>query len=75
MGEVVVLNGWTKLDIPSERVLSNALQADLTTAVVMGYDKQGNLYFASNTGDLGRVCWLMEQSKQLMLRVDEEENG
>jgi hypothetical protein len=73
VGNVVVLDGWTKLDIPSSRVLEEAIKSDLQTAVVMGYDKEGQLYFASTIGNLGDVCWLMELSKQLMLRVSEEQ--
>ena len=70
MSNVVELNCQTTLDLPAERVLMNALEADLDTAVVIGYDKQGDLYFASTTADGGNVVWLFEKGKLALLGAE-----
>lgn len=67
MAEIHVLDVITRLDIPAERVLEQAL-GKLEKVVVMGYDKDGEEYFASSMADGGDVLWLMERLKQQLLR-------
>lgn len=67
MGDLVYLPVITKLDIPADRVLSQV--PSLKTVVIMGYDQDGELYFASSVADGGDVLWLMEQCKQRLLQV------
>jgi len=52
----------TKLDIPVDKVLEGA-KGQLEGIVIMGYDHDGNQYFASSYADGGTVLWLMEQCK------------
>jgi len=70
MGEVIELNTITYLDIPAERVLNSALKKDLESAVVLGYDKEGNFYFASSIANGPDVLWLMEKLKLELLTVE-----
>ena len=67
MGDVVNLNAITVNDIPAERVLNGALEANLDSAIVLGYTEDGNLYFASSKADGGEIMWLMETVKIRML--------
>ncbi|MBA2125076.1 hypothetical protein DLM45_02395 [Hyphomicrobium methylovorum] len=69
MSNVVELNCETTLDIPAERILSKALGSELNTAIVVGYDKDGDLYFASTTADGGTVLWLFEQAKIALMGI------
>lgn len=69
MGEVVEPSFITTLDIPVERILRKAQDAGLTTVVVMGWDAEGDLYFASSVSDGGEVLWLMEKCKKDLLAV------
>lgn len=69
MSNVVELNCETTLDLPADRILSRALDADLDTVVVIGYDKQGDFYFASTTADGGNVVWLFEKGKLALMGV------
>lgn len=69
MGEVVDGDFITRLDIPAERVLRKALEADLTTVVVVGYDSDGDEYFASSAADGGDALWLIERCKKQLLEV------
>lgn len=69
-GNVVVLPVVTTLDLPPDRILEAALEK-LESVVIMGYDKDGNEYFASSFADGGDVLWIMERSKLKLLKVDE----
>lgn len=69
---VVPLNNITKLKIPAKRVLKAAKKAGLTDVVIIGYDADGNEYFASSEPDAAEVSWLLERAKfKLMAIVDE----
>jgi hypothetical protein len=69
MGEVINLNNATSLDIPADRVLKAAIEK-LDKVVLMGYDKDGNEYFASSVADGGTVLWLMERLKITLMGID-----
>ena len=49
-----------------------AIEAELDTVVLLGWDKDGNEYMASSTGDGGDVMWLLERCKHRMLTSVEE---
>lgn len=72
MGDVVNLNMVTRYDIPAERVLAAAVDAGLQRVVVMGYDADGQEYFASSIADGGTVLWLAERMKLALLRQGDE---
>ena len=67
MGEVVTLPCITTLDIPADRVLQAAV-GKLDHVVIIGYDKDGEEYFAANFSDGGEVLWHMERAKMKLLR-------
>lgn len=67
MSNVVELPVVTSLDIPCERILRKAAEADLQTAIVIGRDQDGELYFASSVADGGDVLWLMEIAKKALI--------
>lgn len=68
MGKVIPLNNVTKLDLPVDRVLESA-KNELEGVVLMGYDKEGELYFASTYADGGDVLWLVENLKKNLLGI------
>jgi len=70
--EVVNLETITRLDLPAERILQAALAAGLESAVVIGYDADGDEYFASSLADGGHVLWLLERAKLRLLRTVDE---
>lgn len=76
MSNVVNLPCITTHDLSPERVLTGALAADLDGVIVMGYAKDGEVYFASTYADGGNVMWLMEWAKrQLLKQADAIRNG
>jgi len=69
MGKVIPLGCVTKLELPVDRVLE-AAKEQLEGVVILGYDNDGNSYFASTYADGGDVLWLLEKCKKALLDVD-----
>ena len=68
-GQILYFNGVTRHDIPAERVLSRAAEADLEPCIVLGMTPDGNLYFSASMADGGDAMWLMELAKHSLLSV------
>ncbi len=71
MADLLTFDGVSRLDLPPERILQCALDAKLDSAVVIGYDADGDFYFASTHADGGDVLWLMELAKKKLLELSE----
>lgn len=69
MSNVINLPVITTLDIPAERILGKAIEADLKEAMVIGTTKDGDFYFAATFGDGGNVLWLLERTRIEIMRV------
>lgn len=69
---VILFNGITKLDLPADRILDAASKRGLANVVVIGYDENGEEYFASSFADGGTVIWLMERCKLKLLQIADE---
>ena len=70
---VEILNMVTTLDLPPDRILEGA-KGQLERVVILGYDHEGQEYFASSFSDGGTVMWLMERAKlKLMTIADDTE--
>lgn len=67
MGEVVEFDGITTADIPSEKLLQKAIDNKVEHVVIIGYDPEGKLYFASSDSSCGDVIWLIEMAKKMLL--------
>lgn len=67
--KIVALGTVTYLDLPADRILENAV-GKMQGVVVMGWDAEGDLYFASSYADGGLVLWLMEMAKKRLLEVE-----
>lgn len=64
---VVTLDVMTRLDIPAERVLSTALERDLESVIILGYDKDGHEYMSSSMSSGPEIIWLLERLKLLLV--------
>ncbi len=67
---VIPLGCLTRLDIPVERVFEAVRHHVSGGVVVIGWDNDGELYFASSIADGGEVLWLIEKAKISLLEVD-----
>ena len=72
MSNVILFNGITKLDLDPDMVLENT-KGKLEGVILIGYDKEGEEYFASTYADGGEVLWLIERMKLRLLNVGVEE--
>lgn len=70
MSNVITLTGVTKLDLPPDRILEAAI-GQLEGVVIIGYDLEGNEYFASSYSDRGKILWLLERMKKMLLEMNE----
>lgn len=68
---VVEFNGVTRLDLPPGRVLQRADAAGLTKVLVLGYDADGDFFFASSSPDGGDVLWLLELARIRLMALAE----
>lgn len=71
MSNVVQFTGITTLDLDADHVLEAAL-GKLNGVVVVGFDKDGQEYFASSYADGGEVLWLFERAKKRLLEMPDE---
>ena len=67
--QIIELGNVTSLDIPVERVLRKADEANLQSVVVIGYDQDGEEYFASSVAGGPEILWALERAKLRLLRV------
>jgi hypothetical protein len=44
----------------------------LTEVVIVGYEADGSLYFASNRANAPDVLWLLKQAEQILLDIERE---
>lgn len=75
MGNVIELPVVTKLDLPPERVIARAGEADLEGVVIIGWKRDGDFYFASSYADGGDVIFLCEMAKKKLLDICDQEEG
>jgi hypothetical protein len=67
--QVIRWQGITRHDLPVDRILDAARQAELGCVVVLGYTERGVEYFASSMADGADVVWLLERCKQTLLTI------
>ena len=66
MGKIIPIRGVTKLYIPPDRILE-AAKGQMEGVVIIGFDKDGEVYAASSYADGGTVMWLLEACKTKMM--------
>ncbi len=71
MSKIIPFSGITKLDMPPDYILE-ASKEKLEGLIIIGYDKDGDEYFASSYADGGTVIWLLERCKQKLLATVKE---
>jgi hypothetical protein len=70
MSKVVELNTEFYRELPPQRVLAAASDADLQAVLVIGLDQDDELYVASSTGDPMENLWLAERFKHKLMTGD-----
>jgi len=66
---VIPLGNITSLDLPPDRIL-DAAKGHMDSCVLLGWNCDGEIYFASSIADGGEVLWLLEMAKKQLLNQD-----
>jgi hypothetical protein len=64
---VEVLSVDTTLDLPLDRILDGAREHGVTHCLLLGYDRDGEFYTASQITDVGNLLILLERAKVRLL--------
>ncbi len=54
-------------DVPGEEVLKGAIEANLVNAVVIGWDRDGDFFFASTEANHATTLWLLAHAQKALL--------
>ena len=73
MADIIQFPDGTVGDIPVEGVLEGGKL--LQMVCIMGYDSNGNEYFASSSGDIKEINWLLDRYKQFLQGIYDESNA
>lgn len=68
---VVKLDTPTRYDRKPAEILKSAYDEGLTDVIVIGFDKDGQEYFAASNSDGAEAVWLLERTKLKLLRLVE----
>lgn len=71
MSNVIPLGNITSFRLPTNRVLDAVKGRCSAGVVVIGFDDDGEFYFASSIPDGGEVIWLLEMAKKKLLEIGE----
>ena len=69
---VVDLDCATLLDIPAEKMLTAAIDANLKHILIIGEDQDGEEHLATSTSDLALIVWMLERAKLEILRMADD---
>ena len=65
--KVVDFPGITRLDLPPNKVMANAMKAGLESAIIIGENEDGDLIFFLSQADAADALWLLEKAKKALL--------
>lgn len=65
------LNVLTRLDVSPDRILSCAL-GQMREVVIVGFDKDGQEYFASSVADGGSTLWHLARAQHRLLCMPDD---
>ena len=58
--------------VPVKNILLGADKAKLKETIVIGWDEEGEFYFASSEADGANCLWLLEKAKMELLNISTE---
>jgi len=65
---VVVLQVETTLDLPLDRVLDDARNAELEDCIILGWEHGKRFWLSSQTADVGKMLVLLERARMLLIK-------
>lgn len=68
---VIMFSGTVPGDYDANLILELAARQKLTSAIVIGYDADGDFMFTSSMGSGPECLWLIEMAKKKLLEAGE----
>jgi len=69
---VELFPGQTKQPFSADMLLRDAIKADLPEVIILGWNRDDNLFLSSSTQDAPKILWLLEKAR-MKLFLDAEE--
>lgn len=69
--KIIPFGGVTRLELPVDQVLDAAKEECAGAVIVMGWDHDDRLYFASSMSDGAEILWCIEMLKKALLEIGE----
>lgn len=68
---IAMFPGITPNDYDANIMLEAATRADLENVIILGWKKDGSMFFSSSMGDGPECLWLIEKTKAALLTAGE----
>lgn len=75
MAEIIRFPGVSRLDLNPNVILEEALKKGLQSAVVIGFDGEGEDFFSSSVADAGDVLYFLRRAEHRLMRMIDEQSG
>jgi hypothetical protein len=72
MGEVVAGHFITTENSSPDRALESAAEYGLDQVVIVGFDKDGEFFFASSQADSGEVLYFLKRARWELMKMEDE---
>lgn len=70
MGDVVEANFITSLPISPDRVIERSAEWGLKEVVMIGFDAEGEMFFASSMAEAGDILYWLEKAKFKLFEME-----
>lgn len=71
MGEVVPGHFITTQKSSPDSAIEGAAEYGLESVVIIGFDKDGDFYFASSEADSGQVLYFLERARWELMKIED----
>lgn len=68
---VRMFTGTTPNDFDANIMLEAATSANLESVIIIGWDKDGDMFFSSSMGDGPECLWLIKKAEKALLEAGE----
>ena len=68
---VALFTGISPNEYDANIMLEAAVRQDLENVIIIGWDKDGEMFFSSSMGDGPECLWLIEKAKMALLTAGE----
>lgn len=67
MVDIINFDGETKLELEADKVL-DAAKGRVEDCIIAGWDKDGELYLATTSGNMPEIIFILEHAKNYIMK-------